>query len=127
MSRQQFEYDEIKLNLIKKSLESKGNEVNVPIERRRRKDVRLKFVNFISVSMWAMLLILLAIVSKLEAWYQESLYIAVILTFLCYTICTFSIILNLTRKRRRRDRVKVSLIIYEIIIIAIGAYLVVKF
>ena len=39
------EYDEIKANLIKKSLEKNKTDVYVPIERRKKDDARLNFIN----------------------------------------------------------------------------------
>ena len=58
------EYDEIKANLIKKSLEKDKTELCVPVERRKGNDGLITFINVISFSVWAVLLIIFALISK---------------------------------------------------------------
>lgn len=138
------EYDEIKANLIKKSLEKDSGEIYVPIERRKGKDNIIKFVNTMCFLLWAVLFMVFAIIekagknianiqrenllwAKAEAWNIDSLKIALIITLICIVICTVCIILNFTRHRRRTDKIKKSLITAEIISFLIGIFLILKF
>jgi len=143
MKQHRSEYDEIKLNLIKKSLESNAEEVYVPKERRKGEDGILQFINLFSFTAWGILLAVFAIITKAgesaanihenqllwvsaEFWHKEYLQGALVLTIFCILICTITIILNLMRNRRRSDRIKKSIIIYEIIAFAIGIFLILK-
>ena len=126
------EYDDIKANLIKKSLEKNKTDVYVPVERRKRADGRLNFLTFICIVVWAFIFIMIALVTKagdvffvinrgwmllfkLEFWNIEFLKLAFITATICFSICTFGIILNFTRKKRRTDKIKKSLILGEMI------------
>jgi len=140
MGQHRTEYDEIKLNLIKKSLESKAEEVYVPKERRKGEDGILKFINLFSFTAWGFLLLLFAIITEaresisdiqesqvsVEFWNEEYLQIALIPTVICILVCTITIILNLMRNRRRSDSIKITLIIYEVIAFAMGIFLILK-
>jgi len=143
MRVQQSEYDEIKLNLIKKSLENKGDEVFVPKERRKGDDGVWQFINFICFTAWAIIFLLFGLIIKagvsainiqqknllwasVDFWRRDYLVIAFVLTIVCFAICTFTIFLNLRRNRRRTDRIKKSLIIYEMVAFAIGIFLILK-
>ncbi|MBP3285158.1 MAG: hypothetical protein J6M02_06640 [Clostridia bacterium] len=143
MEKRQSEYDEIRLNLLKKSLESNGEEIRIPKERRKGEDGILKFINFVSFTVWGVIFILFAIITKAgvsvayirehqllwvssDFWFKDYLRIALNLTIVCLVICTFSIILNFTRNRRRNDRIKKSIIVYEIMAFIIGIFLILK-
>ena len=120
MEKCRSEYDDIKLNLIKKSLESNCDEVYVPRERRKGDDGILNFINFVSFTVWVLIIILLVAVIKMkdsamQMWHQSYLSVAVLLTVVCFTICTLTIVLNFMRHRRRSDRIKRSIVIYELI------------
>jgi len=137
------EYDEIKVNLIKKSLEKDKTDVYVPIERRKGSDGRLKFINIMCFLVWAVLLIITALVEKagksiahitannlwqlpVEFWRVDLLNAALYITIGCIFICTLCIILNFTRHKRRTDRIKKSLVICEMICFAITVFLILK-
>lgn len=140
----QSEYDEIKLNLIKKSLENNGGDVYVPKERRKGEDKVLKFINFVSFTLWICIVVLVSIFAEVgnrllhmseqqlslvafEAWFESYVQVVKYLTIFCLVICSFTIILNLTRNKRRTDRIKKSIIIYEIITFIVGVLLIWKF
>lgn len=137
------EYDDVKLNLIKKSLEKESGEVYIPNERRRGNDTRLKFINLMCFFIWGIVIFILALIEKAgksisniisndllwktaEFWQMDFLKLALIVTICSVAICTICIILNLTRYRRRSDRIKKSLIIAEIISFIIGIFLMLK-
>ena len=137
------EYDEIKANLIKKSLEKDKTEVCVPVERRKKSAGILTFINLMSFVIWSVLIIILAIISKagksitnieqndllwadISFWNKELLNMALVMTLISFFICTACIILNFTRHRRRTDRIKKPLIIGEIISFIIGIFLILK-
>lgn len=137
------EYEELKLNLIKKSLESKKTEVYVPKERRKGEDGVLKFINLMSFLVWGAVFIVFAVITKAgrsiayiknqellwvgsDFWKSDLLIMALIMTIVCIGICTVTIILNFTRHRRRTDRIKKSVIFCELISFAIGAFLILK-
>ena len=141
MKKRQTEYDEIKLNLIKKSLEKAAEDVQIPVERRKGDDGILNFINFICFTLWFVILSVFMVLAKLdgELTYQgrlfdravgsrseEYLSLALLLTIICFGICTFAIVLNFTRNRRRRDRIKTPLIIYETVSFIIGVFLILK-
>lgn len=137
------EYDEIKANLIKKSLERNKKDLYIPVERRKRIDGRLSFVNLVSFLCWVALFVACVTIVKSgkslkyinendllwlpgEFWKEEWLYGALCITVLCMLICFISIILNFTRNRRRSDRIRKSLVFAEIISFFIGAFLIIK-
>lgn len=137
------EYDDVKLNLIKKSLEKESGEVYIPNERRRGNDGRLKFINLMCFFIWGIVVFIFAIIEKAgnsisyiisndllwktsEFWKIDFLKLALIVTICSIVICTICILLNLTRYRRRSDRIKKSLIIAEIISFIIGIFLILK-
>ena len=60
------EYDEIKANLIKKSLEKDKTDVYVPVERRKGNDIRLKIINLMCFLVWGVLIIILAIIMVIQ-------------------------------------------------------------
>lgn len=137
------EYNDVKVNLIKKSLEQNDREVIVPIERRKGEDGRLQFINLMCFLLWGVILIIIAIITKAgknvayisenkllwlpsNFWEIDLLKTSLIVTIVCICICTISIILNFTRHRRRTDRIKRSLIICEIISFIIGIFLILK-
>lgn len=137
------EYNDIKVNLIKKSLDQKEQEVIVPEERRKGNDGVLQFINLMCIWLWGILLIILAIISKAgksinyitqnkllwassEFWEIDLLKTSLIVTIICIFICTITILLNFTRHRRRTDRIKKSLVICEIIAFIIGIFLILK-
>lgn len=141
MKKRQLEYDEIKLNLIKKSLESSAEEVYVPKERRKGDDGILNFINFVCFTLWFILLMVFAVLAKMDgnityqsrlflssagSWSREYLLLALLLTLICFGICTFTILLNFRRNRRRRDRIKKPLIVYEVISFILGLFLILK-
>lgn len=137
------EYNDIKVSLIKKSLDQKEQEVIVPEERRKGNDGVLQFINLMCIWLWGILLIILSIISKAgksinhitenkllwapsEFWEIDLLKTSLIVTIICISICTITILLNFTRHRRRTDRIKKSLIICEIIAFIIGIFLILK-
>lgn len=137
------EYDEIKANLIKKSLEKDKTEVCVPVERRKGHDGIMVFINIISFSVWAILLMIFALISKagqsigniernnllwadISFWNKEMLNLALIMTFVCFFVCSICIILNLLRHKRRTDRIKKPLIIGELTCFIVGVFLILK-
>lgn len=137
------EYDEVKANLIRKSLEKDSGEIYIPVERRKGKDSIIKFINVMCFVLWVVLFMIFAIIEKAgknianiqrenllwasaESWNVSSLNIALIGTVLCIIVCTICIILNFTRHRRRTDRIKKSLIIAEITSFLIGIFLILK-
>lgn len=138
-----MEYDDIKVNLIKKSLDQKEQEVIVPEERRKGNDGVLQFINLMCIWLWGILVIILATISKAgksinnitknkllwassEFWEIDLLKTSLIITIICIFICTVTILLNLTRYKRHTDRIKISLIICEIIAFIIGIFLILK-
>lgn len=135
MDNRKFEYDEIKLKLIKKSLEKAADEVKVPVERRKGDDGILNFVNFVCFTLWFVLLMIIVLLSgnKGGIKYQmqffdggemEYMLFAFFLTLICLCVCSVTIVLNFTRNRRRRDRIKKPLIVYEAISFIIGITLI---
>ena len=137
------EYDEVKANLIKKSLEKDKTDVIVPIERRKGKDFRLKFINIMCFIIWTILFIIIAIIEKagvsfayiaendllwvnIAFWKANLLNAAFICTIICIIICSLCIILNFTRLKRRSDRIKKSLIVGELFCFIIGIFLIFK-
>ena len=137
------EYDEIKANLIKKSLEKDSTEVCVPIERRKGNDGLITFINIISFSVWAILLMIFALISKagqsigniernnllwadISFWNKEILNLALIMTVVCFFVCTICILLNCLRNKRRTDKIKKPLIIGELTCFVIGIFLIFK-
>lgn len=137
------EYNDIKVNLIKKSLDQKEQEVVVPEERRKKKDGILQFINLMCIWLWGILLIILAIIAKAgkninyisknnllwassEFWAIDLLKTALIATIICIVLCTITIILSFSRHRRRTDRISRSLIICEILSFIIGLFLIIK-
>lgn len=138
-----FEYDEIKANLIKKSLEKEKSDVYVPLERRKGDDGVLKFVNLICFLCWGAFVIIIGIITKagrsvayithhdllwlsLNFWKVDLLKIALYVTVGCIFICTVCIILNFARHRRRTDRIKRSLIYCELACFIVGTFLILK-
>ena len=134
------EYDEVKANLIKKSLEKVQTDVYVPVERRKKSDGILKFINFMCFFVWIIFFIIIAVIEKagtsilniytyklLEApaeyWNVELLRVALIMTVVCIFICTISIVLGATRHRRRTDKIKKPLIICEVVCFIIATFL----
>jgi len=134
------EYDEVKANLIKKSLEKDKTEVYIPIERRKGKDIRLKFINLMCFLVWTMLFIILAIIEKAgrsithitendllwrssSFWKVNLLNVALYITIGCMLTCFICILLNFTRYKRRNDRIKKSLIIVEVLCFIIAIFL----
>lgn len=137
------EYNDIKVNLIKKSLDQKEQEVIVPEERRKGEDGILQFINLMCIWLWGILLIILAIIAKAgkninyitqnkllwapsEFWAVDLLKTALIATAICIVFCTITIILSFTRHRRRSDRINRSLVICEILSFIIGLFLIIK-
>ena len=137
------EYDDIKANLIKKSLEKDKTDVYIPVERRKKSDNRLNFINLMCFLVWGALFIIIAIIVKAgrsvayinkhdllwlssNFWRTDLLNIALIATIICIFVCTVSIILNFTRHKRRTDRIRKSLIICQIICFIIGIFLILK-
>jgi len=137
------EYDEIKANLIKKSLEKDKTEVCVPIERRKGNDGLITFINVISFSVWGVILIIFALISKAgknianiernnllwadsSFWNKEMLNLALTITLICFFICSICIILNFLRHKRRTDRIKKPLIIGELTCFIVGVFLIFK-
>lgn len=137
------EYDEIKANLIKKSLEKDKQDLYIPIERRKGNDARLTFINFMCILLWAAVLVIIAIMEKASRsirainksdflwitskfWDTELITVALVIAVVCIFICTICIMLNSTRHRRRNDRIKRSLILCEIICFIIGFFLSIK-
>lgn len=137
------EYDEVKANLIKKSLEKDKTDVYVPVERRKGNDVRLKIINLMCFLVWGVLIIILAIIERagksimnitrndllwqpLSFWDINLLNIALCFTIGCMIICTICIILNFTRHKRRSDKIKKSLVIVECLCFIIAIFLIVK-
>ncbi len=137
------EYDEIRANLIKKSLEKDKTDVYIPKDRRKGEDGILKFINLISFLSWGAFFIIISVITKagrsvayinandmfwlpVNFWKKDLLNIALYITFGCIFICAVSIILNFKRKRRRTDRINKSLIICEIASFIIGMFLILK-
>lgn len=137
------EYDEIKANLIKKSLEKDKNDVYIPIERRKKTDNRLNFINLMCLLAWGAFFIIIAVIIKagrsvsyisknnllwlpLNFWRADLLRIALIITIICVFVCSLSILLNFTRHKRRTDKIKKSLIFCEINCLIIGVFLILK-
>jgi len=137
------EYDEVKANLIKKSLEKDKTDVYIPIERRKGKDTILKFINFICFLGWIVVVLILAIIEKAgnsilyitkndllfqpsNFWNVRLLNKALIATIACFCVCAICIILNFTRHKRRTDRIKRSLIYCQLICFIIGIFLILK-
>ena len=105
------EYDDVKANLIKKSLERNKTDVYVPVERRKSKDARQVFINVMCFCLCALFVINMAIIEKagksisnisqngllwgdLELWDVKTLYIAfyiavisIITSIFCITFC----------------------------------------
>ena len=134
------EYDDIKVNLIKKSLEKDKSDVYVPVERRKGNDTRLKFINLMCFLLWSVLFMIMAVIEKagksivnitqndllwkdLSFWESNLLGLALSITIGCIIVCSICIILNLTRYKRRSDRIRKSLILCEIIFFIIGIFL----
>jgi len=137
------EYDEIKANLIKKSLEKDKTDVYIPVERRKGNDFRLNFINFMCFFMWATLFVVIAVLEKASKsireisqsdflwliskfWETDLVEFAFIITIISIIVCFICIILSLTRHRRRSDKIKKSLIMCQIIYSIIGIFLVFK-
>lgn len=137
------EIDDIKVNLIKKSLDQNEKEVIIPENRRKGNDGILQFINLMCILIWGALFIIVAIITKAgksmkyisengllwlpsEFWEINLLKVSLIVTIACICICTMTIILNFTRHRRRTDRIKRSLIIGEILAFIIGIFLILK-
>ncbi len=137
------EYDEIRANLIKKSLEKDKTDVYIPKDRRKGEDGILKFINLISFLSWGAFFIAISVITKagrsvayinendmfwlpVNFWKKDLLNVALYITFGCIFVCAVSIILNFTRKRRRTDRINKSLIICEIASFIIGMFLILK-
>lgn len=137
------EYNDVKANLIKKSLDQNDKEVVVPIERRKRKDGRLQFINLMSFLVWGVVIVIISIITKagkniahilenelltlpLSFWEVDLLKVALIITIVSIAICSMTIILNFTRHRRRTDKINRSLIICEVFSFVIGIFLIVK-
>ena len=137
------EYNDVKANLIKKSLEQNDREVFVPVERRKGEDGILQFINLMSFLVWALVIMAIAIISKAgksigyitnngllwlpgSFWKIDLLKTSLIATIISICICTISIMLNFSRHRRRTDRIRRSLIICELISFIIGVFLVIK-
>ena len=137
------EYDEIQVNLIKKSLDKEQKDLYIPVERRKGEDGILKFINLVCFLSWGTIFIIFSIIVKAgrsvayikqhdllwlssRFWRINLLEIALFVTFGCIIVCMMSIILNFTRHRRKSDRIKRSLIICEIISFIFGAFLILK-
>lgn len=137
------EYDDIKANLIKKSLEQNAGEVVIPPERRKSEDKVLHFINYMSVLLWLGLVGTFILIIKsggnitnivennllfmdLSFWKIKLLKISLIMTAMCVCIGIIGIVLNFSRHKRRSDRIKRSLIIGEILSFCIGIFLVIK-
>ena len=137
------EYDEIKANLIKKSLEKNNKDVYVPVERRKGNDGILNFINLICFLIWGAMFIIFSLIVKAGRsvayiskndllwlsstfWRTNLLNIALFVTIGSIVVCTICIILNFTRHRRRTDRIKKSLIIGEAVCFIIGIFLILK-
>ena len=137
------EYDDVKANLIKKSLEKEKMDLYIPVERRKSNDGILNFINLICFLGWEAVIIIITIIIKAgksirnisdndllwlskSFWKVDFLKLAFNITVGCSIICAISIILNFTRHRRRTDRIKSSLVWCEIICFVIGAFLILK-
>lgn len=137
------EYDDIKVNLIKKSLEKDKSDVYVPIERRKKQDDRLNFINLMCVFLWGIVVFILAVIAKagksisyitynnllwLDAgfWNIDLLKTALYITMGCILLCTFAIMLNFTRKKRRTDKIKKPLLFCEMVCFIILIFLILK-
>ena len=137
------EYDEIQVNLIKKSLDKDKKDLYIPVERRKGEDGVLKFINLVCFLSWGVVFIIFSIIVKAgrsvayikqhdllwlssNFWRINLLEIALFVTFGCIVVCMMSIILNFTRHRRKSDRIKRSLIICEILCFIFGAFLILK-
>lgn len=137
------EYDEIRANLIKKSLERSKTDVYVPVERRKKEDGILNFINLVCFLGWGALFIVVSIIVKAgrsvayinnnellwlpsNFWRVDLLRVAMYVTIGCICVCTISIVLNFARHKRRTDRIKKSLIFCEIIGFLIGVFLILK-
>lgn len=137
------EYNDVKVNLIKKSLERNDREIFVPIERRKKEDGIVQFINLMSFLVWAVVIIAIAIISKAgknigyitengllwlpgNYWHIDLLKSSLVATIISISICTICIILNFSRHRRRTDRIRRSLIICELVSFIIGVFLVLK-
>jgi len=137
------ESDDIKVNLIKKSLEKNKTDVYVPVERRKGIDGRLNFINLMCILLSGAILSVIALIIKagknlvyiqnnnllwatLEFWNADLLKLAFLVNIVCMIMCMFCIILNFTRRRRRTDKIKKILIVYEVIGFIISVFLFVK-
>lgn len=134
------EYDEIKVNLIKKSLEKNKTDVFVPVERRKGNDFIISCINLICFLCWEVVVIVIFIIVQAgkngiyisdnllwmtsRFWNVDLLNIALILTISCFLVCLICMILNFTRHRRRTDRIRKSLIFCQLICLVIGAVLI---
>lgn len=137
------EYEEIKANLIKKSLEKDKQELIIPIERRKGNDFRIKFVKIMSFIVWIAVFIVVSIMEKAsreirtiskgdfswlvsKLWETNLVYIALIIAVMCIISSIICIILDSTRHRRRSDKIKKSLIICEILCLGLAFFLSLK-
>lgn len=137
------EYDDIKANLIKKSLEKDKKDVYPPVERRKGEDGRLSFIKLMSLLVWAIVLIMLGFVVKAgksfsyikqnnmffansDLWNVELLRIAMRINIVCFIVCGIVIGLNFTRNKRRNDRIKKSLIFCKLVCFVVMLFLFLK-
>ena len=137
------EYDDVKANLIKKSLEKEKKDLYIPVERRKGDDGILNFINLVCFLGWTAVFIIFSFIIKAgesirnistndllwlpkSFWEVNFLNIAFYITIGCAITCAISIILNFTRHRRRTDRIKSSLVWCEVICFIIGAFLILK-
>ncbi len=137
------EYDEIKANLIKKSLEKDKTDVYVPLERRKGPDGILNIINLMCFLIWGALFIIISVIVKAgesvayiknndllwlasNFWNLDLLKIAFFMTVSCIFVCTISIILNFTRNKRRSDRIRKSLIFCEFGCFIVAIFLMLK-
>lgn len=137
------EYDEIKVNLIKKSLEKEKSDVYIPVERRRGPDGVINFLNLMCFLIWGAFCAVLAIIEKagknfanierndllwadVNFWQVDLLKIAFFSTIGCMFICLICIILNFTRLKRRTDKIKKALVVCEMVFLIIAVFLILK-
>lgn len=110
-------------------------------ERRKGKDIIIKIINFIGYSIWAVIVIIIAMIetagttpyilknlsrANIQPWDKGLLNIALGFTVVLFGICVSCVIISLKRTRRRTDKIKISLFIGELITFLIGIFLMLK-
>jgi predicted membrane channel-forming protein YqfA (hemolysin III family) len=123
-----------------KSLDKNAPEYKIK-ERRKGADIVIKTINFIGYSIWAIIVIIIAIIeragttpyilknlSKANAqyWDEHLLNIALGFTVVLFIVCAACVVISLKRIRRRTDKIKTSLFIGELITFVIGIFLMLK-